>query len=295
MRFRSLASRLAGLVAAFLFLAQCSFSQSNGVSPYQTGSAQVPNPASEIHPQAPQIPENILSWDADMKTYAAKVEETEVTFQFNVTNISTSVVVIDSVSTSCGCTVAKLPSIPWIFQPGSNGQIQAVLTLTGKTGTFTKAVMLHSDKGEKTLLIRATVGEVPHRPIGVPIRFTGIRERNQQLAKIDRQSVFRGDCAKCHADPARGKKGEALYSAACGICHDADHRADSVPDLHHLAHETSNEFWLNWITRGKAETMMPAFASDHGGPLDRAQIESLVVFLETNFGNSKASPIEKKE
>jgi mono/diheme cytochrome c family protein len=268
----------------------CSFATHGSLA--QTSASPVLSPQI-IHtiPQAPppetQIPKTVLVWDSLMKERTANPGDTEATFSFSATNISTSTVVIDSVTTSCGCTVARLPATPWILQPGSNGQLEAVLSLTGKTGTFTKAVMIHSNRGEKTLLVRAVVGQVPNRRTGVPIPFIGSRERNQQLAKANRQAVFQGDCAKCHAEPARNKSGELLYGAVCGICHDAEHRAESVPDLHLIDHDTNPDFWRGLIAHGKADSMMPAFALDEGGPLNSEQVNSLVNFLEKRYGQPK--------
>ncbi len=232
------------------------------------------------------IPDSVLAWDSIIKLYTAKIGEMKANFTFNVTNVSTSTIVIDRVTTSCGCTVAKMPASPWVLQPGAADHLDAVLDLAGKTGTLTKAVTIHSNLGEKSLLIRATIGDAPRRSVGVPIPFMGVREKNQEIARKDRQSIFKGDCAKCHVEPAKNKSGEQLYAAACGICHDAEHRADSVPDLHRLNHETNREFWRTSIAHGKDKSMMPAFAMNEGGSLTTKQIDSLVDYLEANSRNS---------
>ena len=105
------------------------------------------------------------------------------------------------------------------------------------------------------------------------------RDRNMQLALADRQAVFKNDCAACHAYPTTAKSGAELYGAACGICHDAEHRASMVPDLRALNKPTDRPYWHEWITKGKAGTLMPAFAKSEGGPLDDGQIQSLVDYL----------------
>lgn len=270
--------------------AKPSSAQTNQLSHEFVMAPQIIDAVPLTHSPESQIPDSILAWDATMKEFQAKPGETEAHFTFIVTNISTNPVFIDSVSTSCGCTVAKLPATPWILQPGSNGQLQAMMDLTGKTGTLTKAVMIHSDKGEKTLLVRASTGGISRRPTGIPIPFISARERNQQSARSDRQTVFRNDCAKCHAEPGRDKSGEPLYAAVCGICHEAEHRADFVPDLRKIGHEINPDFWRRLVLHGKTDSMMPAFAREEGGPLDLKQVDSLVTFLEERFGKSpKAS------
>src|SRR5207245_739261 len=93
-----------------------------------------------------------LAADAEAKEYAAKPEDTTASFTFIVTNISTNVVVINRVQTSCGCTVAKLPSTPWKLDPGSNGPIQVTVDLRGKQGLISKSVTVESDSGYKSLI-----------------------------------------------------------------------------------------------------------------------------------------------
>jgi len=105
------------------------------------------------------------------------------------------------------------------------------------------------------------------------------RGRNQQLAAQDRQAVFKGDCANCHSTPTIGKMGSELYQAGCAICHDAEHRAPIVPDLHNLKHPTDAAHWRQWITASKPGSLMPAFAKEFDGPLSTEQIESLVEYL----------------
>ena len=110
------------------------------------------------------------------------------------------------------------------------------------------------------------------------------RIRNQQLVAQDRQAIFKGDCAKCHVEPTVGKTGKELYQTACGICHDAEHRAEMVPSLLALKHPTDASYWREWITTSKPGSMMPAFGKGAGGPLDEAQIDSLVTCLRLKDG-----------
>ena len=104
-------------------------------------------------------------------------------------------------------------------------------------------------------------------------------------AKVDRQAVFKGDCAACHRKNVLGQFGQPLFAATCAICHEANPRASMVPDLRHLTDATgkpiptNEEFWRAWITVGKADTLMPAFAISQGGPLNDIQIVSLAAYL----------------
>ena len=51
-----------------------------------------------------------IVFDADTKTYNAKLGEESVAFKFLLTNTWTNEITVDRMETSCGCTVAKMPS-----------------------------------------------------------------------------------------------------------------------------------------------------------------------------------------
>src|SRR5260370_39450076 len=106
---------------------------------------------------ANEIPNSMLAWDATIKEYIAKPRETEALFTFNLTNLSPSEITIQSVTTSCGCTVAKLPAVPWVMAPGTNGQIQAIMKLAGRSGIVIKSLTVNTDKGQRTLMVRANI------------------------------------------------------------------------------------------------------------------------------------------
>lgn len=218
-----------------------------------------------------------LAWDAERKDYTAKTNETHAHLFFSLTNISSSDVIITDVATSCGCTVATLPSKPWKIAPKENGRIEVAVDVRGKTGTITKQVSVASPTAAKLLTVSVTI---PNGYFGGGMTpAMGDRLRNQEAATVNRQSVFRENCASCHLIPAFGKSGANLYKAACAICHDSPHRATMVPDLHHLNKETNADYWREWITNGKEGTLMPAFAATQGGPLDEEQINSLVDYM----------------
>jgi cytochrome c553 len=220
------------------------------------------------------LPDSVLFWDAAMKTLDASNSQADAQFVFNVTNVSTGPVTIISAEPSCHCTQAKLPVTPWLLPPGAGGQIKVSVDLRGKMGSFFKSVAVTTDKGLKTLLVRVSIAPAPVHPMTAAELANGIA-----AAKVDRQAVFHGDCAQCHNKDLPGKYGPQLFAAACAICHEAEHRASMVPDLHHLAGPTGVEFWRVWITAGKPGSLMPAFAKAQGGPLDDLQIASLAQYL----------------
>ena len=77
------------------------------------------------------------------------------------------------------------------------------MDLAGKEGGVHKSGYIFTAAGMFTLNIHA---ELPPDP-------TGNRTMNQALAAQNRQVVFQGDCAACHATPTVGKTGKALADA----------------------------------------------------------------------------------
>jgi len=230
--------------------------------------------------------ESGLEVDAVVKEYTAKPGEESCVFTFAVKNISKAELVINQVRTSCGCTVAKLPMQPWKIAPGKGGDIRLIVDLQGKSGVLVKTATIDTPTGFKTLTIKVNI------PAAAGMNAT--RERNMQLAAKNRQAVFQGDCASCHATPTLGQEGVALYVTACSICHDAEHRGSMVPDLHAVKTPLDREFWRTQITHGRPNTLMPAFAQDQGGPLSPKQIDSLVDYLAGEFsGHQLPAPAQK--
>ena len=226
----------------------------------------------------PALPASILSWDADLKEYTTKPGEVQGHFTFFFTNVSSEPVSITSAAASCGCTVPKLPAQPWKIEPSASGEIPVTMNVAGKSGAVLKTVTINTDRGPKILTVKVNV--TPPDPQAVPAAMRPMdRGKNVELAKADRQAIFKGDCASCHVEKGRGKFGKELYAASCGICHDAEHRAEMVPDLHNLKHDTNADYWKTWITLGKPGSLMPAFAQSQGGPMTELEINSLVQYL----------------
>ena len=220
------------------------------------------------------MPDGVLAWNSLMQETNAAANQPEAHFFFGFTNISSGNVVILDAHGSCSCTATELPSRPWIIPAGTNGQIGATVNLAGKSGMQIKSVTVTTDKGKKDLFLRINI----LAPV-IPTLTDAERARGVEMAKADRQAVFKADCAICHAKPAEGKYGKALYDAACAICHDAEHRATMVPDLHNLKTPTNDQFWRTWIAHGKPGSLMPAFSTAEGGPLNDMQIATLAAYL----------------
>jgi len=107
--------------------------------------------------QLNQLPPGILAFDGELKHSTIHEGEAQAHFIFNLTNISQQPVVIDDVKTSCGCTVAQLPQVPWNLKPRENGQIQVTVNVPGKIQTTLKEVTIITPQGVKTLRVEATI------------------------------------------------------------------------------------------------------------------------------------------
>jgi mono/diheme cytochrome c family protein len=148
--------------------------------------------------------------------------------------------------------------------------------IAGENEKVVRSVLIGTDKGSKELTVQINI-----LPVSAwPVMCNEQRVENLKIASVDREAVFRSDCASCHAKPSEHKFGRQLYLDMCStLCHEGDHRATIVPDLHKLNETSSPEFWRRWISHGRSGTVMPAFAISDGGPLTDAQIDSLVDYI----------------
>jgi mono/diheme cytochrome c family protein len=224
--------------------------------------------------------DGILTWDAIAKVHHAKLNELDIGFEFYFQNKTSKEVQIKRAISTCGCTVAKLPNLPWVIKPAQKGSVPVTMDLRGKSGVITKTIQLVTDQGIIPLKARVAIGLVsgPSKK-----RSKDERAANLRAAAANRQAIFAGKCVECHVIPTIGKRGKQLYSTACGICHESKNRAPFVTDLRRLAKGKDKEYWQQWITDSKPNSLMPAFAKQHGGNLDNSQIRTLVAYLTRIF------------
>jgi cytochrome c553 len=266
--------------AIILFAGAVLFAQpSNPV--VTTPSVYVP----DVSQASGALGDNVLSWDSAQKATNVAADVENAHFVFNFTNVSPGNVTILNVHPSCGCTTAQLPALPWTIPSGTNYPIGVTVNLAGKNGTVYKTVNVSTDKGSRDLLVTITI-----LPPVVLTMSDADRAHNVIMSSGDRQAVFKGDCVSCHVKPGEGKYGQQLYAADCAICHEGEHRATMVPDLHALKTTTNAEFWQTWIAHGKAGSLMPAFSTAEGGPLSDMQIASLAAYLNQAIPSRVAAP-----
>lgn len=228
-----------------------------------------------------------ISWDPTNVEHVVTNGEVAAHIVFKVKNAGPWEVFVDDLQTSCECTLASLPARPWRLAPYETNQLDVMVDLRDKSGNllapgpYYKSVYVHEMTGETNLLTIIII--IPDALTNNPPPARLMRLFGQQMSAVDHQAVFKNDCVKCHLVPAFGKTGGPLFHATCGICHEATNRAAMVPDLHSLKTEIDANYWRHWVTDGKAGTLMPGFASTNGGPLDDAQINSLLAYLTNAF------------
>ena len=101
--------------------------------------------------------EKILTWDALAKAHNAKPGEQDVGFEFLFQNKTAGEIRIKRADSSCGCTVARLPKLPWIITAGQKGGIPVTMDISGKTGVITKTITIVTDKGIIPLKARVAI------------------------------------------------------------------------------------------------------------------------------------------
>ncbi len=88
-----------------------------------------------------------LTWENTVIAHQATPEETEFTAFFAFTNDSDQAVTIESVRSSCGCTVPELAKR--VYAPGESGSIEAVFTFGTRTGAQRKTISVLTDEQER--------------------------------------------------------------------------------------------------------------------------------------------------
>lgn len=100
---------------------------------------------------------NILNWDDTVKQHYKQPGEFIAKFTFTLTNVSAQPVMIYDTETTCECTVAKLPTKPWIVPSGGSGEIHASIDLRKKTTSATNDIVVETSKGNRRLTVEAII------------------------------------------------------------------------------------------------------------------------------------------
>jgi hypothetical protein len=84
-----------------------------------------------------------------------KVAEGEkISWQFTYENKGTADLILNSVTTTCGCTVPKFETKP--VPPGGSGNLEVVFDTSGRNGMQTKTITVKSNAKMPVVLLKIT-------------------------------------------------------------------------------------------------------------------------------------------
>lgn len=188
---------------------------------------------------------------------------------FAFRNSGSDTLKISDVRPSCGCTAALLSSSELL--PGEKGEIKSTFNSHNKRDKVTKTIVVTSnDRKHPRIQLQLTAFILP------PVK--------AHETMSNQGSYFEGQCANCHVERGVGKLGAELFAADCAMCHGeygfggvttAINRGDFLKNV-------SDDKLQEVISKGSPKNpMMRGFAQTNGGPLDAAQIQSLVQFIRS--------------
>lgn len=101
-----------------------------------------------------------LKWEETVVSVKAQPKDQQAETIFAFTNTYSRPVEIKKISTSCGCTTAKLAKMR--YQPGESGEVHVVFKFGGRKGTQVKSILVRTDEDAPDILIYRV--EIPGDP-----------------------------------------------------------------------------------------------------------------------------------
>ena len=120
--------------------------------------------------------------------------------------------------------------------------------------------------------------------IGLPLYYLGETNRQEGFVEqFDSESVTRGDhlvvefaCYSCHGPDGVGGQAQYVEKRTGATVNWA------APPLNNVFYRYDREAIRYWITYGRGNSPMPAWGLEGGGPMNEAQVEDVVNYLEAN-------------
>ncbi len=203
-----------------------------------------------------------------------------------LTNVGGGILVLKEVKASCGCTAVtpKEKTLP----PGKTTYLTVGLDSSLKLGAITKTVDIYTNDAK-----------APHQVLTLKAHAIAPKQsktHDGMLKVKDPLVLFKGDCASCHVERGIGKMGEELYLADCGMCHGLQAEGAVAPQLNTI--DMNNPITRQYIEEvirngSKLNPSMPPYAKAKGGPLDDAQIESLINYLAYLSSQHTQKPVSQ--
>src|SRR5574340_1700548 len=146
------------------------------------------------------------------------------------------------------------------LKPGERGQIHVSVDLRGKSGFISKTIQVYAND--------------PKNPVTKLDVKMYIKDRIH-LNKYKATEIFSEKCRECHIDQGKGKRGWELFKADCFMCHNAG-KSVSLTGMS----KKPVGYLLRVIGEGIENTVMPGWSIKKGGPLDDAEIKSLLDLIK---------------
>lgn len=211
-----------------------------------------------------------IRFDATTHDFGELRSDTKTTFRWTFHNDGTAPLKVLGTRPSCGCTATVVEGGD--VAPGGQGALEIVYDPAGQQGSVRKSLAVSSNDPAKPVVLLTLRAHVT--AVALPVEEGG-------HPSITGQSLLMGSCAGCHAAPAAGKRSAELYTAVCGMCHGPQAEGGRAPSLRGAGYLEGHDdrALAEAIAYGTADPRMPGFSDTMGGPLDDAQVASLVALL----------------
>lgn len=214
----------------------------------------------------------VARFDQTVHDFGTVAADAKVEFAWPVFNDGDEPLEIVNTFPSCGCTASLIETDA--IGPGERGILRVTFDAAGQFDDVRKTITVVTtdpDRPRTILTIRAKV---------LPPTNPRVSSGHPPMSG---QSMLVGPCGGCHAQPAGGKSGAALYSAVCAMCHGDRALGGLAYGLRDAAYLSSRDdrALADAIAYGTTNPRMPGFSKDMGGPLDPSQVDSLVKLIRT--------------
>jgi hypothetical protein len=146
------------------------------------------------------------------------------------------------------------------LKPGERGKINVSVDIRGRTGYISKTVQVYASD--------------PKNPVTKLAVRMYIKDR-VHLNQYKAREIFSEKCRDCHIEQGKGKTGWDLFKADCFMCHNAG-KNTSLTGMS----KKPREYLLRVIREGVENTVMPGWSTRADGPLNDAEIKSLIDLIK---------------
>jgi len=144
--------------------------------------------------------------------------------------------------------------------PGEKGMIHVSVDIRGKTGRIVKTVEVYAND--------------PANPV-TKLTVTMYIKDPVHMDQYKATEIFSEKCRGCHIDEGKGKLGWDLFKADCFMCHNAGKKS-SLTGMS----KKPKDYLLRVIRQGVDNTVMPGWDAKANGPLNEAEIKSLIDLIK---------------